>query len=883
MLNRIHKALLLLPLLLPTAPLWAGQTEEWWSLRPLPAAVAMDGGAVDFYIDAARRSQGLPESPAADRRTLLRRLSFDLIGLPPCPEEVEKFVSDPDPAAYQKTVDRLLASPQYGERWARHWLDAVHYGDSHGYDKDQPRTNAWPYRDYVIRSLNEDKPWSRFVQEQLAGDVMFPGTRDGIEALGFLSAGPWDLIGHAEVSEEKTDGKIARHLDRDDMVSNTINTFCSTTVHCAQCHDHKFDPIPKEDYYALQAVFSAIDRTDRAYDMDPAVAEKRQRLGRQAAAAREVRDRLLAKAVAAGGGAVEKLDLLIDNKGGDADVTVGWHSAIADREDAVKWVRIDLGKSLPLGAVVLHPCRDPFNGIGDGFGFPVRFRIEAAEDPEFVRDVQVIAPESIADFPNPGIAPVRKETAARARYVRITATRLAPRQGDWIFALAECEVLDPAGGNLAAGAVVTSFDSVDSPPRWRAGNLTDGVWPGGGDGTWKEKTDRIREARRVLIEALLAPAERQDWGKSIKDLSVLEKELAALPAPSKVYCGTVLSGSGNFKGTGGDGGRPRPVFVLARGDVTHPGPETGPGALSVLKSAGLESRFVLPAAGSEGERRAALARWITDARHPLTWRSIVNRVWLHHFGHGLVDTPGDFGRMGELPSHPELLDWLAADFRDHGGSLKRLHRQLVLSRAYQQSCAPASGGGNAAAVDPDNRFLWRMNRRKLDAETLRDSLLAVAGSLDPRMGGPAFQDFKITHPEHSPHYEYDLADLENPALHRRAVYRFLTRSKPNPWMATLDCADPSMLVDKRNQTITPLQALAMLNNELVLVASRNFAARLTKEAAAPEAQMRRAWQLAVQRGPTDAELASSVEFAGKYGLPAACRVLLNLNEFAFAD
>ncbi|MFO0808519.1 MAG: DUF1549 domain-containing protein [Gemmataceae bacterium] len=261
---------------------------DWWSLKPLVQPPVPGGGhPVDAFVRAALRAKGMEPSPPADRRTLARRLFFDLIGLPPSPEEVEAFVADAAPDAYDRLVDRLLASPHYGERWARHWLDVVHYGDTHGYDKDKPRPNAWPYRDYVIRAFNEDKPVGRFVREQIAGDVLFPGSADGIEALGFLSAGPWDFIGHAEVAESKIDGKVARHLDRDDVVTTVVQTFMSLTVQCAQCHNHKFDPIGQEDYYALQAVFAAIDRTDRPYDRDPAVARRRADLdGRKRAGGR---------------------------------------------------------------------------------------------------------------------------------------------------------------------------------------------------------------------------------------------------------------------------------------------------------------------------------------------------------------------------------------------------------------------------------------------------------------------------------------------------------------------------------------------------------------------------------------------------------------------
>ena len=235
---------------------------DWWSLTPIarPELPATTANPIDAFVRAKLAEKGLASSLEADPRTLCRRLYFDLTGLPPTPEEMATFLADKSPAAFDRLADRLLASPRYGERWARHWLDVVHYGDTHGFDKDKPRPNAWPYRDYVIRALNEDKPYARFVEEQIAGDVLHPGTRDGIEALGFIAAGPWDFIGHEEIPESKIDGKIARHLDRDDMVANTIGTFNSVTVHCAQCHNHKFDPIPQEDYFALQAVFSALDR-----------------------------------------------------------------------------------------------------------------------------------------------------------------------------------------------------------------------------------------------------------------------------------------------------------------------------------------------------------------------------------------------------------------------------------------------------------------------------------------------------------------------------------------------------------------------------------------------------------------------------------------------
>jgi hypothetical protein len=636
--------------LLIVAQARAAEPGELWSLRPLhrPAIPAAPGEArnpIDRFILARLAELKLEPSREADRRTLIRRLSFDLLGLPPDPARVDAFVSDPRPDAYERLVDEMLASPAYGERWARHWLDVVHYGETHGYDKDKPRSNAWPYRDYVIRALNADKPYTRFVQEQLAGDVLFPGTRDGLEALGFIAAGPWDFIGHAELPETKIDGQIARHLDRDDMVGNAIGTFMSLTVQCAQCHDHKFDPITQADYYQLQAVFAAVDRTELRYDFDAAVTRRRKELMTRAA-----------------------LDL---------------------------------------------------------FG-------------------------ALADF-------------------------------------------------------------------------------------------------------------------------------AKLPPPHVVYVGAVHFGRDTFVGTGPSGGKPRTIHILKRGDVTKPVAEIGPGAIAAVTTAAGLPAFDLPPGHREGERRAALARWITHLDNPIAWRSIVNRVWQYHFGRGIVDTPNDFGKMGQKPSHPELLDWLACEFRDAGGSLKQLHRLIVTSATYRQSSAER--GARSAELDPNNVYLSRMNRRKLEAEEVRDAVLSAAGRLDRKMGGQSFQDFVVEQPEHSPHYEYHKHDPDDARTHRRSVYRFIVRSQPQPFMTTLDCADPSMRVDKRNESLSPVQALTLLNNGFMLTMSRHFAERI----GGAKDPIAAAYRHALGRMPTEVERDNLGRFAREHGLVNACRVILNLNEFVFVD
>ncbi len=878
---------------------WPGEMAQadplnWWSFKPLQRPAVPKVAGVDHPLDAFIRAklagQKLAPSAEADRRTLIRRVSYDLTGLPPSPDEVDAFSGDPNPQAYEKLVDRLLASPRYGERWARHWLDVVRYGETHGYDKDKQRNNAWPYRDYVIRAFNEDKPYARFVQEQIAGDVLFPNTQDGIEALGFISAGPWDLIGHMEVPESKTDGKIARNLDRDDMVANTMNSFTSLTVQCARCHNHKVEKfITQEHYYSLQAVFAALDRTDKKYDLDPEIGRQRVALETRQRQLTAQREQWQKTAITAAGVPLVEVDQQIaalkkpqPGQSSKADA-YGFHSQISKMQDVVKWVQVDLGKSVALRKVALRPCKDDYNKIGEGFGFPVRFKVEISDDAEFAQGVTVIGDQTAADVENPRLrAAVFPANGAAARYVRVTATKLAPRKDDYIFALAELEVFDVTDKNLAPTAAVTALDSIEAPPRWRKTNLVDGYYPGANLAGGPEDLEQLTKKREALIDAAMSGETRESFAQAGRDLAAVTVEIAKLPKPRVVYAGTIHHGSGAFLGTGANGGKPRVIQVLHRGEVNSPRQEIAPGTVPIV--AGQPPQFDVAPDAPEGERRAALARWLTDARNPLTWRSIVNRVWQYHFGRGLVDSPNDFGRMGQEPTHPELLDWLAVEFRDGGQSFKKLHRLIVTSATYRQSSQPSAEALAAAQpIDSDNRFLWRMNRRRLEAEAVRDSVLAVAGKLDLTMGGPSFQDFVIEQPAHSPHYKYTLHDPEDPKSHRRSVYRFIVRSQPQPFLTTLDCADPSMSVEKRNESISALQALALLNNQLMVAMAKHFAARVEADAPDLEAQIASAFQLATNRAPRLEEQRALTDYAAQHGLANACRLIFNLNEFVFVD
>ncbi len=872
----------------------AEDKSNWWSFKPasrqpLPKVKKQKWAlnSIDLFVLAKLEAEGMSPSPEADRRTLIRRLNFDLTGLPPTPDEVEAFLRDRSKQAYEKLVDRLLASPHYGERWARHWLDTVHYGESHGYDKDKPRLNAWPYRDYVIRALNEDKPYSRFVQEQLAGDVLFPDEPEGVAALGFIAAGPWDFVGHVELPIEKTDGLIARYNDRDDMVMTTISTFQSLTVHCARCHNHKFDPISQKDYYSLQAVFAGVDRADRTFDTNKNVFVQRRDLLQKRKPLEERYVELTNQVAKVSSPKIQELDvrlaklkLQVVASSGDKSPANGYHSAIEAKPDSIKWVQVDLGQSLPLDEVRLIPARPVDFPDTPGFGFPARFRVEISDNADFATS-RTIGDHTAADFKNPGDNPVSFSSLQKhARYVRVTATKLWERTSDYVFALAELQAL-AWGTNAAPGTTVTAQDSIEAG-LWSAKSLVDGfssrkkLADTQSPSNQKELESEIvslRERRRLLAEATLDDVTRHELLETTHKLDEVNREIAALPAPAKVYAAT-----SDFKREGSflPARTPRPVHLLARGDVKRPGELMTPAGISCVP--GPEERFNIDNDASEGARRAALAKWITDPKNVLTRRSLVNRIWLHHFGRGMVDTPNDFGHMGALPTHPELLDWLAYWFADNGESLKKLHRLIVTSATYRQASA---NNPEFARLDADNRFLWRMNRARLDAETIRDTMLQASGKLDFTMGGPSVQQFFFKD-DHSPVYDYTRFDVDSPAGNRRSIYRFIVRSVPDPLMESLDCPDASILSPKRNGTVTALQALAVLNNPFVLRQSEHLAARVAKTGDLKK-QIEQVYELTLNRQPTKAEMKKLLAFAEKNGMTGLCRLIFNTSEFMFID
>ncbi len=863
---------------------------QHWSVQPVQAEFPA-GASIDAFITARLKENGLAMSPAADRRTLIRRLSFDLHGLPPTPERVERFVADRDPRAYEELVEELLASPHYGERWARHWLDIAHYADTHGFERDQLRPHAWRYRDYVIASLNAEKPYGQFLREQIAGDVIAPGDSAALVATGFLAAGPWDFVGHVETKSDML-RRAARAGDLDDMVTQVITSTMGVTIHCARCHDHKIDPISQRDYYSLWAVFAGVKRDNR--EVDPAeskrLREEKERLQKQHA-------RLQAELLKLSGGALDLADMI---GGGNGHGSGKKGSGLLLETGEVETAKLGLHRNVKPNRLA-----------------PNRISLPETNASRFVKGVFLpnggesgqakltLAPGVVLKDipPTTGLAwdivrngPLNAQKHARidgidyaaeghsvlglhanaAVVFDLAAIREANGVGDLRLTAAVGFGAAPGASSKAdfavyldgeralhrVGLVKSESFTIDLPIPSAVKYLTL-MATDGGDGIGSDLLFLGDARLRAEIDATaLAAADRARIDKLKAEVATLQQAIQAVAEPPQVFAIKTED-------------RPPVTRVQRRGNPDDEGAEVSPGGFPWVQHAPAEfGDNSLP----EGARRRALADWITHPANPLTPRVLVNRLWHHHFGQGIVATPSDFGLGGSSPSHPELLDWLAGEFQRSGGSLKHVHRLLVTSATYRQQSRASNSA--AARLDAQNRLLWRQNPRRLDAESLRDTVLAVAGTLNPAMGGPGYRDFKYTE-AYAPLYDYITPD--EPALWRRSIYRFIVRTTPHQFMSTLDCPDPANLTPVRVQTTTALQALTLSNNEFMLKQARHLATRVERETSSRETAVRRAFALAFQRAATDAEVRAAAALVAEQGLFALCRSLLNANEFIYVD
>lgn len=706
------------------------EAREFWAYRPIrrppvpqiPGRRA-DANPIDAFIDQKLIEAGIEPGSIASPRQLLRRAWMDVVGLPPSLKEQDQYVASSGPDAYQQLIDRLLADRGYGERWARYWLDLVRYADSNGYERDGPKPSVWRYRDYVIDSLNRDKPYDRFVMEQIAGDELEDRSVETVIATGFHALGAWqDEVDPLEAPQYRAD-------ELDDMLRTTSQTFLAVTIGCARCHNHKFDPFSMVDYYSLSAIISPL---------------KRPNVGR------EDRDKPA--------GSLAQLKAVEDR-----DRRIGeLHREIADLRKLTESEWLASGKSqLPVDVV------DAFR-----------------------------APESA-------------RTPAQVELVKSNASK-------W-----QAEV---------AASMPT------------------------------ERTQKIASVEQSI----------QSLRQQVPDL------------PRAYF---------QFE----DSANPLPTFLLLSGRASNPGPEMKPAVPVVLTSS--QPSFAPLPSGTSG-RRIALAQWIVDPSNPLTARVIVNRVWQHHFGEGIVATPSDFGHIGARPTHPELLDWMADWFvHDAKWSLKKLHRLIMTSEAYQRT---SSVTAQQQERDPENKLLARFPHRRLDVEAIRDSMLEVSGKINRQMYGPAVY-LPIAASVIEAHTDKEAAwkNSPEPDIYRRTIYAYVKRTLLVPMLEVLDLCDTTNSTEKRSITSIAPQALALYNGDFVNSQAAFFADRVISEVGNdPVQQIDRIYRLALCRSPTDVEREAMIQFltdesqsmasrpepeAKRLALVQVCRVVLNLNEFVYVE
>jgi hypothetical protein len=832
------------------------ERSRFWSFQPLrkiPTPATPDPGGwvrspIDRFILAGLSGRGLRPAAEASRRTLIRRLSFDLTGLPPTPRDVDAFLADGAPDAYERLVDRLLASPRYGERWARHWLDLVRYAETAGHEFDYDIPNAFRYRDYVIRALNADLPYDRFLVEHLAGDLLECPRRHPVErfnesiiATGFLYLGE-GTHSPVDVREEEV-----RRIDN--QIDVMSKAFFGLTVACARCHDHKFDPIATRDYYAM-AGYLRSSRIQHAF-IDPP-----DRIGapvRQLAAARDAILSLVGPDGRASAGAVVACkDAVFETF--DRDDFGDWQAtgdAFGGRPSRLGDVRIDLTagspklQRIPAGLAHSGLVSDRLAGVLRSRTFTIESRYIHYLASGRGGNLSVIVDGFEKNrYPIYGGLTTAVDVGDHPRW-------LTQDVGMWVGHTAYLEIADGAVPDYQGAATVLKdgggFVAVDeirmsdspSPPSAPAGLAPD--------------------SQDLGVVAAALQAGQPQLAARLRDAVARYRSIdATIPAPTLALA--VADGTGMDE------------HVHIRGSHKNLGERVPRRFLAVLGGTSMAT----PAAGSG--RLELARRLVNPASNPLTPRVLVNRLWKHHFGEGIVRSTDDFGAMGREPTHPELLDWLATRFVEGGWSIKAMQRLIVTSSAYRMSSVP---GGDADRLDPDNALWHRANVRRLEAESIRDALLVLSGRLSTAMYGPgvpvhltAFMDGR-GRPGHSGPLDGD---------GRRSVYLGVRRNFLNPMFLAFDTPAPFSCMGRRNISNVPAQALILLNDPMVIEQARLWADRIGAMPAPDDrGRLDRAFRLAFGRPPSDDEARSCLDFLGRGGWADLCHVLINMKEFIFID
>lgn len=871
---------------------------DWWSLQPLrspqPPTTTRPGWALnplDAFVDAKLNEAGLTPSIEADKRTLIRRLSFDLLGLPPAADEINAFLTDTSDQAYANLVDRLLASPHYGERWARHWLDIVRFGESNGFEYDQPRGNAWPYRNWVIDALNQDMPYDEFVRLQLAGDILQPDNFNAITATGFLVAGPHNTT---LPNNEKMQMSMAQD-EIEDLVGIVGQTFLGLTANCARCHDHKFDPISQKEYYQLAATLTGVTHGERNVQMLLTPDQQQRLVDIQSELSKidfardeleqSARSLILAErengaadppeppsalaiwefdgdftdsvgslhATAHGSAKIEDGWLVLDGK--DAWVATQPHSVALQEKTLEAWVQLDNLDQTGGGVISVQTLdgnifdaivfgeREPKKWMAGSNGFARTMPFNGTEEVDAkARAVHV----AIVYELDGTITGYRDGMPYGTSYRLGDSYSYMALQFQVIFGLRH----SPVGGNRMLAC------RIERAQLYNRALTADEVAASAG------VANRNYVSSGQML-ARLSVEQRTQHQQLVAKIEILRAEKDGLKNSQLQMLYTCVSKN------------PGITRVLNRGDVSSPTEEVSPAGLSAVT--GRSPDFGLAPNAGDADRRRNLAEWVTHPDNPLFARVMVNRLWQYHFGQGMVTTPSDFGFNGGQPSHPDLLDWLAQVFREGGFRLKPIHRLMVTSATYRQSSAHNAA---AAEIDADNRLLWRKTPLRLEAEEIRDAVLVATGQLNSAIGGMGYRD--VRHFEFKGSNFYESVNETGPEVRRRTIYRFSPRGGRNPFLDTFDCPDPSVTTPKRAATTTPLQALALMNNALVFTLADDFAERLQREAGeTTAAQVKLVYLVAYGREADEQDVELASRFVAAHGLSSFCRVILNSNEFLY--